>query len=122
MKKLCLFAAVAGLTLVSASPPGTYGSAGARTAPGPYPPCSRTVRDSCTNRGVREPESRALDAMPDSVSARGGPYEAPPPYVTNDRVYPPCSARLRDSCDQSRTRHARYHRYAHRVRHLGDRG
>ena len=51
MLKMSLFAAAALVTLVSASPPDQYG-------PGPgadsddYPPCSRTVRDHCTQ--IRE--------------------------------------------------------------------
>jgi hypothetical protein len=58
MRKLLLFAAVAGLGLVSASPPGKGPETGAREAPHHYPPCSRTVRDRCIQlyeRGVRAP-------------------------------------------------------------------
>ena len=58
MKKLLLFAAVAGLGLVSASPPDKGPDHGAREAPRHYPPCSRTVRDRCIQlyeRGVRAP-------------------------------------------------------------------
>ena len=56
MKKLLLFAAVAGLGLVSASPPGKGPGDGAREARRHYPPCSRTVTDRCIQlyeRGVR---------------------------------------------------------------------
>ena len=56
MKKLLLFAAVAGLGLVSASPPGKGPDNGAREARRHYPPCSRTVTDRCIQlyeRGVR---------------------------------------------------------------------
>lgn len=62
MKKLLLFAAVAGLGLVSASPPGKGPDNGAREARRHYPPCSRTVTDRCTQlheRGVRMREEHA---------------------------------------------------------------
>ncbi len=61
MKKLLLFAAVAGLGLVSASPPGKGPEPGARETRH-YPPCSRTVRDSCIQghgRGDRRHEHHA---------------------------------------------------------------
>lgn len=57
MKKLLLFAAVAGLGLVSASPPPKGPDNGPREARRHYPPCSRTVTDRCIQlyeRGVRE--------------------------------------------------------------------
>ena len=57
MKRLFLFAAVAGLTLVSAGPPDERGRGPDRDEDA-YPPCSRTVRDSCIQlheRGVRRP-------------------------------------------------------------------
>ena len=50
MKKLFLFAAVAGLGLVSAGPPDKDDMAGPPEARGNYPPCSRTVTDSCIQR------------------------------------------------------------------------
>jgi hypothetical protein len=56
MKKLLLFAAVAGFGLVSASPPPKGPDNGPRDARHHYPPCSRTVTDSCIQlyeRGVR---------------------------------------------------------------------
>jgi hypothetical protein len=55
MKRLFLFAAVVGLTLVSAHPP-QHRERGPSRDDGAYPPCSRTVRDSCIQlheRGVR---------------------------------------------------------------------
>ena len=61
MKKLLLFAAVAGLGLVSASPPGKGPEYGAREARRHYPPCSRTVTDRCIQlyeRGVRARHDR----------------------------------------------------------------
>jgi hypothetical protein len=124
MKRFCLFAAAtaAALTLVSASPPG---SDGAGTAPGDYPRCSRDVNDRCIQREgrVSEPESRALDAMPQEGSApvaRGGPYEPPPAgAVARRKHYPRCSATVRDSCIQGGARHVRHTR---RVRRAGERG
>lgn len=47
MKKLLLFAAVAGLGLVSASPPPKGPDNGPREAGRHYPPCSRAVTDRC---------------------------------------------------------------------------
>jgi hypothetical protein len=52
MKRLFLFAAVAGLTLVSAHPPQDRGRGPDRDDDA-YPPCSRTVRDSCIQSGER---------------------------------------------------------------------
>ena len=68
MKKLLLFAAVAGLGLVSASPPSKGPDNGAREAPRHYPPCSRTVRDRCIQlyeRGVRAPAREQHARMED---------------------------------------------------------
>jgi hypothetical protein len=124
MKRFCLFAtAAAALTLISASPPG---SDGARSAPGEYPRCSRDVNDRCIQREgrVNEPESRALDAVPQEGSApaaRGGPYEPPPAGAVARRHYPPCSATVRDRCQQGKARHSRHARHA-RVRRAGERG
>jgi hypothetical protein len=56
MKKLLLFAAVAGLGLVSARPPPKGPDNGPREMRRHYPPCSRTVTDRCIQlyeRGVR---------------------------------------------------------------------
>ena len=64
MKKLVVFAAVAGLGLVSASPPGKGPDNGPREARRHYPPCSRTVTDRCIQlyeRGVRARHDRAGD-------------------------------------------------------------
>ena len=58
MKKLLLFAVVAGLGLVSASPPNKGPEPAPREARASYPPCSRTVTDRCNqlrgHRGHRE--------------------------------------------------------------------
>src|SRR5688572_28222479 len=65
MKKQMLFAAVAGLTLVSAHP-GPQ-PALEREARSNYPPCSRTVTDRCIQlyeRGVRAPSNLARNAAP----------------------------------------------------------
>jgi hypothetical protein len=64
MKKLLLFAAVAGLGLVSASPPGKGPDNGPREARHHYPPCSRTVTDSCIQlyeRGRHDRRDEARD-------------------------------------------------------------
>jgi hypothetical protein len=104
--KIYLFAAAACLTLVGANaptpPPGD---------PDDYPPCSRTVRDHCTQGYDRE-STAVLSA--DDPAYRDGPppppgYGPPPPgygppsppepiAVRND--YPPCSATIRDRCIQ----------------------
>jgi hypothetical protein len=63
MKERVLFAVIAGLGLVSASPPSA--NAGAQADPAAYPPCSRTVTDHCIQlyeRGVRAPRARARSA------------------------------------------------------------
>jgi hypothetical protein len=72
MKKLLLFAAVAGLGLVSASPP-KGPDTGEREARR-YPPCSRTVTDRCIQlheRGVRAPRHREHHARGDDGAHRG---------------------------------------------------
>lgn len=61
MKKLLLFAAVAGLGLVSASPPPKGPDYGPREMRRHYPPCSRTITDRCiqlNERGVRAQAER----------------------------------------------------------------
>lgn len=74
MKKLLLFAAVAGLGLVSASPPAKGPDNGPREARRHYPPCSRTVTDRCIQlyeRGVRERDNGERHARADD---RGHQY------------------------------------------------
>ncbi len=75
MKKLGIFAAVCGLTLVAAAPHDT-GSG--------YPPCSATVTDRCIQlyeRGVATRTNLAMNERlgPDragvGLAAMGGPYE-----------------------------------------------
>ena len=69
MKKLILFAAVAGLGLTSASPDYPRHRPEARSG---YPPCSRTLRDRCIQlyeRGVRAPANLAANAKPDDEAA-----------------------------------------------------
>jgi hypothetical protein len=64
MKKLLLFAAVAGLGLVSASPPDKGPDNGPRDVRRHYPPCSRTVTDRCIQlyeRGRHERRGEARD-------------------------------------------------------------
>jgi hypothetical protein len=52
MKRLFLFAAVVGATLIGAHPPQDSGR-GSSHDENAYPPCSRTVRDSCIQRHER---------------------------------------------------------------------
>jgi hypothetical protein len=81
MKKLLLFAAVAGLGLVSASPPPKGPDNGPREMRRHYPPCSRTITDRCIQlyeRGVRARYERDDEARDDHRRHR----EA---YVMDDR-------------------------------------
>ena len=102
MKKLFLFAAVAGFGLTSASP--DYPD-GAREARSGYPPCSRTVRDRCIQlyeRGVSSPANLAQNSKPgdEAAPARHAGYRGD------------CAARC---ARQQRT-------LARRIRHAGERG
>ena len=117
MKKLAMFAAAAGLTLVSAAPPSHWsrGANGDGSAGRGYPPCSRTVTDRCIQlyeRGVRTRANLALNerlGMNDRVAALGGPYE-PSDDAAEDRAaawprtsrtdYPACSRTVTDRCIQ----------------------
>lgn len=121
MMKLSLFAAAAGLTLVSASPPPAETRAGA--AAGDYPPCSRTVTDRCIQlyeRGVKAPAKMASSRS--ATAARGGPYEAAP-AATAGGDYPPCSATVKDRCNQLKSRPVRAAAVSrHRIRAAGERG
>ena len=110
MKRLCIFAAVAGLGLVSAAPPPSTSGQGATTAWSEYPPCSRTVTDRCIQlyeRGVRTRENMARNQRPGGAreaTAMGGPYEAPAGAAASS-AYPPCSATVTDRCTQMGARH-----------------
>jgi hypothetical protein len=80
MKKTLMFAAAAGLLLVSNAPPPGWGADWEDNArSGGYPPCSRTVTDRCIQlyeRGVATRTNLALNerlGMPGA--AMGGPYE-----------------------------------------------
>jgi len=128
MKKICLFAAIAGATLVSASPPaGNRAMAGAS---GGYPPCSRTVTDRCIQLYERGVRTRANLARNEALGpgrtalALGGPHEpVPSQHRTTRGAYPRCSATVRDSCIQGEARRAgRGYRYASRVHRAGERG
>ncbi len=75
MKKLGIFAAVCGLTLVAAAPHDTAGG---------YPPCSATVTDRCIQLYERGVATRTNLALNDrlgpnragvGLAAMGGPYE-----------------------------------------------
>lgn len=117
--KLCLFAAVAGLTLVSASPPGGGDDAASASAAAAYPPCSRTVKDRCIQLdegSAKAPGDLAANAgSAKAPAATGGPYE-PAPAASS---YPPCTAKLQDRCNQLVRRHVRHARH---VRRAGERG
>jgi hypothetical protein len=80
MKRLFLFAAVAGLGLVSAGPPGEHRTRAQGHGEDAYPPCSRTVRDNCIQlyeRGVRRHRDgahhRRQDEYGGSAHGRHGP-------------------------------------------------
>lgn len=85
MKKQMLFAAVAGLTLVSAHPRPDPAIATGESRSG-YPPCSRTVTDRCIQlheRGARAPANLARNATPaaPAVAADAVPPTVPAPVV-----------------------------------------
>ncbi len=87
MKKLLLFAAVAGLGLVSASPPPKGPDNGPREMRRHYPPCSRTVTDRCIQlyeRGVRAAYERDRGA-----EARDEHRRHRDDYAMDDRRGPP---------------------------------
>jgi hypothetical protein len=124
MKKVCLFAVVAGLGLVSAAPPST-GDTEAAEASGGYPPCSATVTDRCIQlyeRGVRTSENLAAngDLGPGRGPAQGGPEE---PEMASGGDYPPCSATVTDRCTQTYEGRRSHRRNAARaIRMAGERG
>ncbi len=129
MKKLAVFTAIAGLTLVSAAPPSHW----SRSADGDewtgrgYPPCSRTVTDRCIQlyeRGVRTRANLALNerlGMGGRVAAMGGPYEPAADDAIEDTTaawprtsrsdYPPCSRTVTDRCIQLYERGVRRRAY-----------
>jgi hypothetical protein len=124
MKKLALFTAVAGLTLVSAAPPPHWSRSanGDEGAGRGYPPCSRTVTDRCIQlyeRGVRTSANLALNerlGMTNRAAAMGGPYEptgdASPGGAaawprTSRSDYPACSRTVTDRCIQLYERRVR---------------
>jgi hypothetical protein len=116
MMKMSLFAATAGLMLVSAMPPDDR-AAGIAADTGGYPPCSRTIRDRCIQlyeRGVRE------SLLSDADEPEEADDEMP---MAADMGYPPCSAAIRDRCIQTRERAAPPARaYARVMRRAGERG
>jgi hypothetical protein len=121
MMKTFLFAAAAGLTLVSATP-APYGPEDAPRGPGAYPLCSRTVHDRCIQPNDRE--STAILSADDPAYADGPPPPPPPDYGPPPpppqmavRDYPPCSATVRDRCQQGAGyRHVRMARAARPAR------
>lgn len=95
MKKLLLFAAVAGLGLVSASPPDKGPDNGPREARRHYPPCSRTVTDRCIQLYERGRHDR-------HDLAREEPRARPDRYADNDHMM------RHDRRDEARDMHRRH--------------
>ena len=115
MKKLLLFAAVAGLGLVSASPPPKGPDNGPPDARRHYPPCSRTVTDSCIQlyeRGVRARHHRDDDDDYARDERRGHPDD----YARDDdhRGHPDDYAQNEDDrwCPEHHAHHGGHHRRA----------
>ena len=128
MKKLFLFAAVAGLGLVSASPPGPEDVQGPDEARTGYPPCSATVSDECIQlheRGVGSRENlaenrhreRHRERRREELGMAEGDEPAPAPAGSSagSSHYPPCTAAVKDECRQHRA-------LARRIRVAGERG
>ena len=124
MKKLAMFTAVAGLTLVSAAPPSHWsrGAGGDDWAGLGNPHCSRTITDRCIQlyeRGVRTRANLALNerlGMDDRMAAMGGPYEPTAEPLgarseawprTSRSDYPACSRTVTDRCIQLHERGVR---------------
>jgi hypothetical protein len=87
MMKLALFSAVAGISLVSASPPPAEPAAPAVGAG--YPPCSRTVTDRCIQlyeRGVRTPANLAANRRLGPRDAELAAAAASPPALAAGRA------------------------------------
>lgn len=110
MKKTILFAAVAGLGLVSAAPPGGSPATPSARAPGGYPPCSRTVQDRCIQlheRGVRTAANLAKNQRlgPEQGVATATAATAPAPRTAAPvrlarNEYRRCSRGVRHGCYQ----------------------
>jgi hypothetical protein len=109
MKIQVLLVAVAGLVLVSASPPADPIPWEDEESLRDYPPCSRTVTDRCiqTNeRGATRDQLADHDDGDFPGPARGGPMEeAGEAYAASD--YPPCSRTVTDRCMQTNGRSSR---------------
>lgn len=115
MKKLFLFAAVAGFGLCSGSPP-NKGPDGPREARTGYPPCSRTVTDRCIQlreRGVRTRENLAHNRRADPQYAHGA-EAAPAPAPTQ-------TAQAAAGASGCRCARPRRH-LSRRIRYAGERG
>ena len=100
MKKYLPLLAVAGFTLVSASPPSDPIPWEDADSLRSYPPCSATVTDRCIQsyeRGVAA--SRNL-ARSEPAATRGGGGQAIPQKLA-ESDYPPCSRTVTDRCIQT---------------------
>ena len=86
MKKIILFAAVAGMGLAAAAPPG--GSPWPRTAQGGYPPCSKTVKDRCIQLYERGVATKANLALNERLGRDGTRMAAAPPPAPVIRTVP----------------------------------
>jgi hypothetical protein len=109
MKIQVFLVAVAGLALVSASPPSDPIPWEDEESLRNYPACSRTVTDRCIQTNERSAASRDELASNDHLAedttgpARGGPHEAVGgKHAAND--YPPCSRTVTDRCMQTNGR------------------
>jgi hypothetical protein len=109
MKTSLLFAAVAGITLVSAAPPADPIPWEDEESLSSYPPCSRTVTDRCIQTNERGGASRQ-DMVRNDEPPRSMPAQEPESYAASD--YPPCSADVTDRCIQTRDRGVRTARAA----------
>lgn len=105
MKIQVFLVAIAGLALVSASPPSDPIPWEDEESLRDYPACSGKVTDRCiqtTERGAanRNQLARNYHAEDMTAPARGGPHEAVgTKHAAND--YPPCSRTVTDRCIQT---------------------
>jgi len=121
MKKLLLFAFVAGLGLVSASPPPKSHDPAPREAGAAYPPCSRTVTDRCNQlRGQRGQGRQHAEhrGRRDHHAHRGHRDQ----HAHRDHRHHARHHAGRGGGHAMRAPAAAHRRLAHRVRRAGERG